>query len=163
RSKLIIAVPIIPMRFMGPPNIWMRERLRVERGLRRILRKLQQGLRLASGNVRRLMREREECDSGAVVRPQYGRHSVTILAPRGNHGHHLAIKRREGEDRWTIECAGCCYHSSERIRSPRRITRTSQDERIGTGEDFCCTESALGKNKGPQGCPDQVRQATYFS
>src|SRR5439155_13421174 len=41
------------MRFMGPPNIWMRERLRVERGLRRILRKLQQGLRLASGNVLR--------------------------------------------------------------------------------------------------------------
>src|SRR5207253_5735894 len=71
RSKLI-TVPIIPMRFMGPPNIWMRERLRVERGLRRILRKLQQGLRLASGNVRRLMREREECDSGAVVRPQSG-------------------------------------------------------------------------------------------
>src|SRR5207245_4816509 len=72
-------------------------------------------------------------------------------------------RAREGEDCWTIECAGYCYHSSERIRSPRRITRTSQDERIGTSQDFCCTESALGKNKGPQGCPDQSRQATYFS
>src|SRR5256885_13159791 len=90
-----------------------------------------------------------------MVRPQYGRHSVTILAPRGNNGHRLAIERREGEDCWTIECAGYCYHSSERIRSPRRITRTSQDERIGASEDFCGTESALGKNKGPQGCPDQ--------
>ena len=85
-------------------------------------------------------------------------------SPRGgNHGHHLAIERREGEDCWTIQCAGYCYHSSERIRSPRRITRTSQDERIGASEDFCCTESALGKNKGPQGCPDQSRQATYIS
>src|SRR5439155_11740799 len=51
RSTLIIAVPIIPMRFMWPPNIWMRERLRVER-VRRILRKLQHDLRLVSGNVR---------------------------------------------------------------------------------------------------------------
>ena len=85
-------------------------------------------------------------------------------SPRGgNNGHRLAIERREGEDCWTIECAGYCYHSSERIRSPRRITRTSQDERIGASEDFCGTESALGKNKGPQGCPDQSRQATYFS
>ena len=42
-------------------------------------------------------------------------------------------------------------------------SRGPQDERIGASEDFCCTESALGKNKGPQGCPDQVRQATYFS
>src|SRR5437667_3735136 len=150
------------MRFMGPPNIWMRERLRVERGVRRMLRKLQQGLRLASGNVRRLMREREECDSGAVVRPHYGRHSVTILAPRGNNGHHLAIERREGEDCWTIECAGYCHRSTGRIRSQGRITGTSQDERIGASEDLCCTESTLGKSKRPQGCPDQSRQATYF-
>src|SRR6184192_2960908 len=80
-------------------------------------------------------------------------------SPRGgNNGHRLAIERREGEDCWTIECAGYCYDSSERIRSPRRITRTSQDERIGTSEDFCCTASTLGKSKRPQGCPDQSRQ-----
>src|SRR5207244_6939551 len=85
-------------------------------------------------------------------------------SPRGgNHGHHLAIERREGEDCWTIECAGYCYHSSERIRSPRRITRTSQDEPIGASEDFCCTESALCKNKETQGCPDKSWQETFIS
>src|SRR2546427_6182694 len=75
-------------------------------------------------------------------------------SPRGgNHGHHLAIERREGEDCWTIECAGYCYHSSERIRSPRRITRTSQDERIGTSQDFCCTEARWAKTKGHKVVP----------
>src|SRR5205823_5358680 len=85
-------------------------------------------------------------------------------SPRGgNHGHHLAIERREGEDCWTIECAGYCYHSTERIGSQRRIARTSQDERRCASEDFCSTESTLGKSKRPQGCPNQNRQATYFS
>src|SRR5207245_7976324 len=111
------------------------------------------------------MREREECDSGCSGSPSIWQALCYNPRPEGETMDIISqlIERREGEDRWTIECAGCCYHSSERIRSPRRITRTSQDERIGTGEDFCCTESALGKNKGPQGCPDQVRQATYFS
>ena len=113
--------------------------------------------------VLRLMREGEECDSGCSGSPSIWQALCYNPRPEGNHGHHLAIERREGEDCWTIECAGYCYHSSERIRSPRRITRTSQDEPIGASEDFCCTESALGKNKGPQGCPDQSRQATYFS
>src|SRR5205807_7267244 len=76
------------------------------------------------------MREREECDFGLQWFALNMAGTLLQSSPRGgNHGHRLAIERREGEDCWTIECAGYCYHSSERIRSPRRITRTSQDER----------------------------------
>src|SRR5881409_763720 len=75
-------------------------------------------------------------------------------SPRGgNNGHHLAIERREGEDCWTIECAGYYHRSTGRIRSQGRITGTSQDERIGASEDLCCTESTLGKRKGHKVVP----------
>src|SRR5438067_8284944 len=93
------------------------------------------------------MREREECDFGLQWFALNMAGTLLQSSPRGgNNGHHLAIERREGEDCWTIECAGYCHRSTGRIRSQGRITGTSQDERIGASEDLCCTESTLGKS-----------------
>src|SRR5437016_396237 len=61
-----------------------------------------------------------------MVRPQYGRHSVTILAPRGNNGHRLAIERREGEDCWTIECGMSGLDRRGGSRGRRRMSASAR-------------------------------------
>ena len=62
-----------------------------------------------------------------------------------------------------LECAGYCYHGSKRIRSQRRITRTSQDGRIGASEDLCCTEKHAGQKQKATSLSRSKPAATYLS
>src|SRR5207247_10206129 len=108
------------------------------------------------------MREREECDSGCSGSPSIRQALCYNPHPEGGT---MDIVSQLKEERAKIagqlnalDTAITALSGLDRrggSRGPRRMSASARAK--------ISAESALGKNKGPQGCPDQSRQATYFS
>src|SRR5215470_2605561 len=88
--------------------------------------------------------------------------SATIPAPEGTHGYRHAVEVRAGQVGTPIDRTEYRDASTERVEH-RISTRTTKDECRSTSEDFCCTESTMGKSERAEGRLDQNWQAPHFS
>ena len=144
---------------MWPPNIWMRERLRVESWLAQDFAKTTAGFKAGFRKRAAINARTRRVRFGCGGSPSTKIGTLLQSSPRrGNNGHHLPIERREGEDCWGLNALDTAITALSGLdrrggsRGPRRMGASAR-AKISAAQ-----KSTLGKSKRPQVCPDQSRQ-----